>query len=261
MTDETRWWPEHSDGLAPLRLGDICYAVLGPSLTHRLVTALEDTENQEITDEAVIRFRESLRHADGRPPTFLILLACAMALVERDFHIAFTDDASDIDDRHQRLRGRDLSVETYKHLGWLTVEAIRQFGWNEETFLDYCRRCHPWNLPWPPPGIAYSTIPPEAQPRRMKARDRKLWPDFWDHPTLIGAHLEGSGSLRAYIERLELGLEYAPIDLAERHWKSPRDPAEEAESLGILQAAVEQVRRAELLIRDAQSAICGVFPT
>ena len=159
--DDARWWPVTEVGQPPMRAIELCCALLGPHFTHRLAVALKGTTDNPITDPFLVRFREDLEGVDGRPPEMLLLLASAMGEVHRNFMARFAD--GDTDDPYHVLRRR--LDETYKLLGWLTVEAVQQFGWTETTFLEYCELesgGHYGAMQWPPAGAAYTRRPPDT---------------------------------------------------------------------------------------------------
>jgi hypothetical protein len=93
-----------------------------------------------------------LKQADGRPPDMLILMAIGAGLAMRE---RSSDSIS------EDVFMREHVGEVAKHLGYLVVEAMHQFGFNEETFRDYVRA--EWQFDfgqWPPSDVAFEHNPP-----------------------------------------------------------------------------------------------------
>lgn len=259
MPDRDRWWPITEDQVA-WRAGALCYAALGPHLTHRLLATLEDTPDHTIEDPTVILLREQLREVDGRPPTMLLLLASAMAVLQKALFGEPIPPRAE-DDRYGPLL--DKRDEAYKFLGDLTIQAVQQFGWNERAFLEYCQG--EWSFvmepSWPPAGAAYTRQPPHATPVRRAPSDFDFWHSLRPDPSLIGAHLVRLEDLTRYVAELEAALANARRDVQAEDGFEPQSAAETGETVRHLTEAVAQIRRAEQLIRQAQDVIVRVFPT
>jgi len=260
MPQEIRWWPIDGDGSTQFRTADLCYAALGPHLTHRLIAALEDTPDHTIDDPQVIRFRERLQDVDGRPPVMLILLASAMAVVEKALFNGLARGREE-DERYGALLRH--YTETYKHLGSLTVEAVQRFGWNERTFLEYCEEqtAIMMGTSWPPAGAAHTRRPPHATPARRAPSDFDAWHSISPEPSLIGAHLVNLVDLTRYVADLEIALMNAPRDLQATDGVESPGSTETDDAVRRLTEAVMQIRHAEQLIRRAQDVISEIFPT
>lgn len=273
MGAESRWWPADPalrNASRPLmRAVDLCYAVLGPVVTHHLVAALDAVPAAALTRVAD-DVRSELKRCDGRSPSMLPLLAAAMVCVAQHQAPLADDDASGgpFSEYVAVFRRLPITSDSFKLLGWLTVEAVQQFGWDRQTFLEYCGA--EWDSvesAWPPAGAAYTQRPPELpaplsdEPEMVDDNGNSdpfgIWQELNSRrPTLIGAHLARLPELERFMEMLDRGLAYADEDL-----NRVEDRPREAQKLGELRAAVQQVHEAAQLIKQAQARILRVFPT
>ncbi len=256
---DNKWWPAEDVGSA-FRSEEVAYAALGPVLTRRLLDEYDRLiAGDSSLDPEVHDFFEALRTCDGRRPEMLFLLAAAAIAVAES--AGFLDHESP----QAELLGNDsLKSDTYKFLGSFVVEAIRTFGFTEETFLEYVSRDHSHfgEGIWPPPGAAYTRRPPaRVEPPLGKSLDENesdplaFWQSLRDYPSLIGAHLVELDDLYRYESALREALDNVDRDL------NDANIADSEAARAELERAVEMVSKANRMIAEAQELIVGRFST